>query len=216
MFKAFYLYFYYELRSIFRTRSQWVHPIIFFIIFISLFGIGLGFEKTQLAALAPMMIWIAFLLTSLFTIENLFRSDQEEGVLAQLILNPIPLWWSLLAKSLASWVATALPLVSVIPFVGMSLHLSFSEIGWLLLSILIGSPALIFIGTIGAILTITLPRSGVLLGILLLPLYVPILILGIPSQWPLFQLALLGALSIFAMTFAPFITAAALKAVMDE
>ncbi|HRE32756.1 MAG TPA: heme exporter protein CcmB, partial [Candidatus Berkiella sp.] len=88
-----------DLKTLQRKRADWIHPIIFFLVFISLFGIGLGFENQQLIAASPAIIWITFLLISLTTIDNLFKREQEEGTLTQLVLSPYPLWWLLLAKA---------------------------------------------------------------------------------------------------------------------
>lgn len=220
MLKVFYYHLYYDLMSLARQRGQWLHPLLFFVIFICLFAIALSFNSQQLAAIAPAMIWMAFLLTSLLTIESIFRVQKEQGMLAQLVLNPYPLWWLLLAKSLALWVACCLPLMLLIPFLSVSLNLSFLQMGHLGLSLLIGSPSLTLVGLLGATLTLGLPRAGIFLGLLLLPLYVPILILGESAasseQLPLFQIALLGAISTLTMTLVPHATAAALRALMDE
>ncbi len=211
-----------DLKVMMRNRAQWVHPILFFMIFISLFGIGLGFDSEVLVKISPAIIWIAFLITTLFTIETLFRSEMEEGGLEQLLLSPHPLWWLIFAKSVAIWIVSSLPLIVIIPLLGLFMQLTLFENSVLLISVLIGSPAITLIGVIGAALTITLPRSGIFLGLLLLPLYIPILILGesavvllLSSQWPQFQLALLGAISILTITFAPFAAASALKVAMD-
>lgn len=222
MLKIFYACLKSDLRGIIRNRAQWLHPIIFFIIFISLFGIGLGFDTQQLVKVTPAIIWIAFLLTALFTIETMFRADQEEGVLEQMLLSPYPLWWLILAKSIAFWIASCLPLILMMPILGSIMQLSVIETGVLLLSLFVGSPALTFMGVLGAALTVAMPRSGVFLGLLLLPLYVPVLILGesavvslLSAEWPIFQIALLGSISTLAITLAPHGCASALKVAMD-
>lgn len=211
-----------DITALLQSRAQWLQPVIFFIIFISLFGLGLGLDTQLLTKVSPAVVWITFLLTALFTIEAMFRSDYEEGVLEQLLLSPHPLWWLILAKSLAFWVVSCLPLILIMPVVGLILQLSTSENSVLVLSLLIGSPALTFLGVLGASLTIALPRSGIFLGLLLLPLYIPILILGestvmllLSAQWPHAQLALLAAISVLALTLVPHAAAAALRAAMD-
>lgn len=211
-----------DLYSLIRSRAQWFNPVVFFSIIIALFGIGLGAEQALLVKISPAIIWITFLLTSLFTVESMMHRDQEEGILEQLVLSPYPLWWLILAKSLALWITACLPLLLTVPLLGLTLNLSSMEIGLLLLSLLIGSPALILLAMIGAAITIALPRSGVFLALLCLPLYIPLLILGQSSvidpisSWPLFQLLLLGAMSVLAITLAPHAIAGALKAAMDE
>ncbi|MBI2791088.1 MAG: heme exporter protein CcmB [Gammaproteobacteria bacterium] len=211
-----------DLQVMIRSPKEWSNPILFFIIFISLFGIGLGFDSEILMKMSPAIIWIAFLLTSLFTIETLFRNEMEEGGVEQLLLSPYPLWWLILAKFVAIWLVSCLPLILFIPLLGMLMQLSLFENSVLVLGLLIGSPAITMVGMIGAALTISMPRSGMFLGLLLLPLYIPILILGesavsllLSSTWPAFQLALLGALSILTVTIAPHAVAAALKVAVD-
>lgn len=211
-----------DLRVMVRSRAEWLQSLVFFAIFISLFGIGIGFDTELVKKISPAILWIAFLITSLFTIEAIFRSDLEEGILEQLVLSPYPLWWLILAKSCAIWIVASLPLILLIPILGLSMQLAFSQSVVLLLSLLLGSPALTSIGIIGAALTIGLPRSGIFLGILLLPLYVPVLILGgstIESMqstgWPVFQLSLLAGISTLTLTLAPHAAAAALRVAME-
>lgn len=222
MLKAFSLCVTSDLKIMSRRRAQWINPIVFFIIFVSLFGIGLGLD-VRLNDIAPAVIWIAFLLTSLFTVEAMFRTELDEGSLEPLLLSPYPLWWLMLAKSVAIWLASCLPLILSLPLLSLFLQLNLIETSVLILSLLAGSPALTLIAMVGAALTLALHRSGVFLGLLMLPLYIPILILGQSSvlsvdetPWPLFQLALLSAISILAMTFAPHGAAAALRAAYDE
>jgi heme exporter protein B len=213
---------YYDMKVLVRHRAQWINPILFFSVFVVLFGISAG-DNTQLLQFSPVIIWISFLLTSLFTIENLFRSDQESGLLEQCLLGPTPLWWTLNAKSLALWVGSCLPLIMIIPLIGFMMQLNAEQIFYLTLSLLAGSPALAWLGTLGAALTIALSRGGVFLGLLLLPLYVPVLILGqsatstvLSSEPPLFQIALLAAISVLAITLAPHGAAMAIRAAIDE
>ncbi|MBS0289789.1 MAG: heme exporter protein CcmB [Proteobacteria bacterium] len=211
-----------DLKIVLRKPAAWVHPILFFILFISLFGIALGFEKETLIKISPAIIWIAFLLTSLFTIETVLRREMASGALEQLLLSPYPLWWLMLAKSTAIWIVSCLALIFFVPVLGLFMHLSWYENSILFFSLLIGSPAITLIGMIGAALTLALPSSGLFLGLLLLPLYVPILILGestlaamLSSSLPSFQLALLGAISMLTLSLAPHGVAAALRVAMD-
>lgn len=212
-----------DLKTLQRRRADWVYPIIFFLVFISLFGIGLGFENQRLIAASPAIIWITFLFITLTTIDNLFRREQEEGTLAQLLLSPYPLSWLLLAKAVTFWLVACLPLILLTPVFGLIMQLSMPTTGALFLSLLVGSPALALLGVVGATLTSAMPRSGIFLALLLLPLYVPILILGESVAVQLlshenirFQLALLGAISVFATMGAPFAAAGALRAAMDD
>lgn len=214
---------YYELVWLKRYRALWIQPVLFFIIMLSLFGVGLGLDEGMLAEVSPAVIWITFLLTSLLTVDTLIRIDQEEGTLEQLVLSRHPLWWLLLSKSCAVWLISCVPLICLIPLIGLAMHLTLDETAILFITLLVGSPALSFIGVLGATLTVTLPRAGLLLALLLLPLYLPVLILGesaleltIGQPWPLFQTALLLAFSILSITLAPLAASAALKASMDE
>lgn len=163
------------------------------------------------------------MLTSLLSIDTLMRIDQEEGILEQLALSDYPLWWLLLAKSVAVWLASCLPLVLLVPVMASALYLTWDESFILGITLLVGSPALSFIGILGASLTVGLPRAGLLLMLLLLPLYLPVLILGesaleatVTQGWPIFQIALLLAFSLLSMMLAPLAASAALKAAMDE
>lgn len=212
-----------DLKILQRKKADWVYPIVFFLVFISLFGIGLGFDNQRLIGASPAIIWISFLFITLTTIDNLFRREQEEGTLAQLVLSPYPLWWLLLAKAVTFWLVACLPLVLLTPLFGLIMQLSKETTGALCLSLLVGSPALALLGVVGATLTSAMPRSGIFLSLLLLPLYVPILILGESVAVQLltnddirFQLALLGAISVFAAVLAPHAAAGALRAAMDD
>ena len=138
-----------------------MYPIVFFLVFISLFGIGLGFENQRLMAASPAIIWITFLFITLSTIDNLFRREQEEGTLSQLVLSPYPLWWLLLAKSVAFWLVACLPLILLTPVFGLIMQLSSQATLALFFSLLVGSPALALLGVVGATLTSAMPRSGV-------------------------------------------------------
>lgn len=211
-----------DLRSMLKLPSEWFSPIIFFSILITLFGLALGQNNTLLRAVTPAVIWIGFFITQLLTIESLLKREEEEGSLEQLILSPYPLWWLLLAKSLSIWIVASLPLVLLTPLLSILMQLSFSSACMLFLSLLVGSPALTLMAVLGAILTLTLPRAGIYLGLILLPLYIPLLILGesagtnlLNAQWPLFQVSLLGALSILSLSLIPHAMAGALKAGRD-
>lgn len=212
-----------DLQTLLRKRADWVHPIVFFFVFISLFGIGLGFDNQQLIHASPAIIWISFLFITLSTIDNLFRRELEEGTLAQLVLSPYPLWWLLLAKAVAFWLVACLPLILLTPVFSVIMQLSWHQGMALCLSLLLGSPALCLLGVVGVTLTSAMPRSGIFLALLLLPLTVPILILGesvivvlLSAENIHFQLALLGAISVFALIGAPHAAAGALRAAMDD
>jgi heme exporter protein B len=201
-----------------RKRSELSNPILFFILVASLFPLGVGPAPAILAEIAPGVIWVAALLATLLSMENLFRSDFEDGTLEYLLLSPHALPLLVLAKVVAHWVVTGLPLILVSPLLGILLHMPADAIAVLPVTLLLGTPTLSLVGAIGVALTVGLRRGGVLLTLLVLPLYVPVLIFGtaaivaaaagLPSSG---QLALLGAVLAMALTLAPVATAAGLR-----
>lgn len=207
-----------DLQLAVRRRSELLNPLVFFVIVVTLFPLGVGPEAKTLALIAPGVIWVAALLATLLGMERLFRDDFEDGSLEQLLLTPQPLSALVLAKVLGHWLVTGLPLIVIAPVLGILLQLPVDAYGALLASLLLGSPALSLIGAIGVALTISLRRGGVLLTLLVLPLYVPILIFGtacvaaaasgLPYDG---QLALLGAILALALVLAPFAIAAGLR-----
>jgi heme exporter protein B len=201
-----------------RKRSELTNPILFFILVVSLFPLGVGPAPATLAEIAPGVIWVAALLATLLSMENLFRSDFEDGTLEYLLLSPHALPLLVLAKVLAHWVITGLPLILVSPLLGILLYMPADAIAVLPMTLLLGTPTLSLVGAIGVALTVGLRRGGVLLTLLVLPLYVPVLIFGtaavvaaaagLPVSG---QLALLGAVLAMALTLAPVATAAGLR-----
>lgn len=207
-----------ELRLSIRRRNDWLNPPLFFILVVTLFPLGVGPGPQTLALIAPGVIWVAALLATLLSLERLFRDDFDDGSLEQLLLSPHPLPLLVLAKLLAHWLVTGLPLVLISPLLGVLLHLPTAGIMALTLSLLIGTPALGLIGAIGVALTVSLRRGGILLTLLVLPLYVPVLIFGTAAVvaaaqgLPITgQLALLGALLVIAIPLAPLAIAAGLR-----
>lgn len=196
---------------------------MFFVVLLSLFGIGLGMKPEQLKAVSPAIIWIVFFITTLLTTETLFRQEQQAGLYEQYVLSSCPLWWLMLAKSCAIWMGACLPLLMVVPLMGYWMQLLPSELGSLMLSLCLGSPAIVFLAVMGSAMTLTLPRAGLLLCLLLLPLYIPILILGssITLEGSLLPftgspITLLGAIAVLSITLVPHATAAALKVAMND
>ncbi|HQU14610.1 MAG: heme exporter protein CcmB [Chromatiales bacterium 21-64-14] len=202
----------------FRRRAEMINPLLFFIIVVTLVPLGVGPEKATLQAMAPGVIWVAALLAAMLSLEGIFRSDFDDGSLEQVVLSPHPLPVLVLAKVLAHWLVSGLPLVLLGPLLGVSLFLPARAMGSLVLSLLLGTPVLSLVGAIGVALTVGVRRGGVLLSLLVLPLYVPVLIFGasavssaaagLPVDGPL---ALLGALLVLALTLAPAAAAAALR-----
>lgn len=207
-----------ELLIAFRRQADVLNPIWFFIIVITLFPLGVGPEPNLLARIAPGIVWVAALLAALLSLERLFRDDFADGSLEQLMLMPTPLSVLVLAKIIAHWMLTGLPLLLISPLLVVLLSLDWATWKAVVLTLLLGTPTLSFLGAIGVALTVGLQKGGVLLSLLILPLYIPILIfatsaidaasLGMAFNG---QLALLGAMLMGSATLAPFAVSAALR-----
>lgn len=202
----------------FRRKSELVNPLIFFLMVITLFPIGVSPEPDFLAELAPGLLWVAALLATLLSMESLFKADFEDGSLEQLLLSPQPLFMVVLAKVSAHWLMSGLALTLVAPVLAVMLFLPFEGMPGLMLSLLLGTPTLSLIGAIGAALTVGLRRGGVLISLLVLPLYIPVLIFGSSAVQAAITglplggyFALLGALLALALALAPLATGAALR-----
>lgn len=201
-----------------RHRSELVNPLVFFLIVITFIPLGVSPDSVTLALLAPGLLWVIALLASLLSLDGLFRSDFEDGTLEQLLVSPQPLAWMVLAKVLAHWVMTGLPLAFVAPLLAVMLALPADGYLPLVFSLLLGSGSLSLIGAIGAALTVALRKGGLLLSLIVMPLYVPVLIFGSGAVrnavdgFPfLAPLAILGALFCIALVLAPLAAAGALR-----
>jgi heme exporter protein B len=202
-----------------RRRTDVLTTLFFFVIVVSLFPLGVGTERQVLQILGPGVVWVAALLASMLALERLFAADYEDGTLEQMLLTAQPLSLLVLAKVGAHWLLTGLPLVLIAPLVGMQYHLTDAQIGIMMLSLLLGTPILSLIGAIGAALTLGLRGGGILLSLLILPLYIPVLVYGagavevariaLADTEP--YLMLLSAFLLAALTLAPLASAAALK-----
>ncbi len=207
-----------DLLLAYRHRGELANPLVFFLIVITMVPLGISPAPDMLARLAPGMLWVVALLATLLSLDSLFRSDYEDGTLEQLILTPQPLYFMVLAKILAHWLVTGLPLTLFAPVLGVMLALPEAGFAPLVLSLLLGSACLSLIGAIGAALTVALRKGGLLLSLIIMPLYLPVLIFGasavqsavdnVPNQA---QLAVLGALLALSIVLAPFAAAGALK-----
>ena len=207
-----------DLKLAYRHKSSLFNPLLFFIMVAVLFAFGVGPESTVLSTLAPGVVWVAALLSSLLALDHLFREDYENGSLEQLMLSPHPNSALILAKIIVHWLITGLPLICISPFIAMMMQLPGQAYGTMLLSLLLGTPALSLIGSVGVGLTAGVKRSGLLLSLLVIPLFIPVLIfgasavqaatVGLPSSG---QLYLLGAFSMLSLVLAPFGAAAAIK-----
>lgn len=192
----------------------------FFLIVVSLMPLGLGPDLKLLSRIAPGILWIGLLLAALLSLARLFESDAEDGTLDALVLGPLPLEAIVLAKALAHWLATGLPLALGTPALGLLLNLEPVAIPALVATLVVGTPAVSCLGAIGAALTLSARRGGLLIAMLVLPLYVPTLIFGIsaiaaivtpPGSFAT-SLAVLGALSLGALVVGPVAAAAAIRA----
>ena len=207
-----------DLTLAFRHRSELANPLLFFVIVISLFPMGVSPESRVLQMIAPGVIWVAALLATMLSLDMMFRSDYEDGSLEQLLLSPHPVSVLVLAKVLAHWLVTGLPLLVLAPLLGVLLFLPIEAMPALVASLALGTPLLSLIGSIGMALTVGLRRSGVLLSLLVLPLYVPVLIFGAnavdaaAAGLPVTgQMYFLGAMLVLALSLSPLATAASLR-----
>lgn len=205
-----------------RRLQDALTPLIFFVIVVSLFPLGVGPEPAVLAVLAPGVLWVAALLATMLSLPRLFANDYADGTLEQLVLAPQPLALSVLAKVIAHWLLTGLPLVLLSPLLALQMQLPTEAIGTLVLSLLLGTPILSLLGAAGAALTLGLRGGGVLVSLLVLPLYTPVLIFGAGSVTAAAaglgteaHFSLLGAFLILALSFAPWAAAAGLRVSLD-
>ena len=218
LFRAFYFLLKRDLVISFRRRSEAVNPLLFFVIVITLFPLGIGAETKLLQAMAPGVIWVAALLAAMLSLDGIFRSDFEDGSLEQLLLSAHPVTVLVLAKVTAHWLVTGLPLLLVAPVLALLLGLPSEGLQALFLTLLLGTPVLSLVGAIGVALTVGLRRGGIIISLLVLPLYIPVLIFGsnavqvAASGLPVTgQLSMLSALLALALALAPLPTAAALR-----
>ena len=216
--RAFYFLLKRDLIISFRRRSEAVNPLLFFVIVVTLFPLGIGAEPKLLKAMAPGVIWVAAMLAAMLSLDGIFRSDFEDGSLEQLLLSGHPVTVLVLAKVTAHWLVTGLPLLMIAPVLAILLGLPSEGLQTLFLTLLLGTPILSLVGAIGVALTVGLRRGGVIISLLVLPLYIPVLIFGsnavqvAASGLPVTaQLSMLTALLALALALAPLPTAAALK-----
>lgn len=211
-----------DLRVALRRRSDTFSTLIFFVMVVSLFPLGVGPEPQLLRTMAPGVLWVAAMLASMLSLPRLFADDHADGTLEQLLLSTHSLALLALGKTLAHWVGSGLPLVLLSPVLALQFDMSASATGVLVLSLLLGTPILSLIGSVGAALTVGLRGSSVLLSLLVLPLTIPVLIfgagaveahnagLGVAGHF-----SLLGALLIVSLVAAPWVAAAALRISME-
>src|SRR5712691_7454182 len=201
-----------------RRSSDVLTVLLFFVIVVSLFPLGIGPDPGLLRTIAPGVIWVAALLASMLALQRMFASDHADGTLEQMLLGATPLGVTVAAKVFAHWVVSGLPLVLISPVLALQFDFPQEQLGVLALSLALGTPVLSLIGAIGAALTLGLRGGGALLSLLVLPLYVPVLIIGAGSVdmsaaglGAEAHFLLLAALLVVAAAFAPWAVAAALR-----
>jgi heme exporter protein B len=205
-----------------RRRADVLTTLIFFVMVVSLFPLGVGPEMDMLRKMAPGVLWVAALLSSMLSLGRLFSADHLDGTLEQMMLAPQSLAMLVLGKMVAHWMVSGLPLVLMAPVLGIQFDMSAEALGILIVGLLLGTPILSMIGGIGAALTLGLRGGGVLLSLLVLPLCIPVLIFGTGAVEAVStglsvasHLSLLGALLVLALAFTPWVTAQALRISME-
>jgi len=211
-----------DLRLALRQGGDAATVIAFFVLTVILFPFGVGPEPQLLARIASGVVWVTALLAALLSLDRIFLADYEDGSLEALALMPLPLEAQVAAKCLAHWIVTGLPLTLVAPFLAFLLHLEVASYPALVFGMALGTPSLSLIGAVGAALTLGARRGGVLLSLLVLPLYIPVLIFGVTAceaagtgftARP--HLLLLAALLALAAPLAPFAAAAGLRQALE-
>jgi heme exporter protein B len=212
-----------DLRLVWRRRGDAAQPLLFAVMVVALFPLALGTDPVELARIAPGVLWVAVLLSSLLTLDSLYRSDVEDGSLEQMLLAPVPLAWLLAVRVGVHWVTSALPLVLLTPVLAQMLYLPGELLPVLMVSLLLGTPLLSLLGAVVAALTVGIRRSGMILALLALPLFLPVLVFGAGSVMAAAQglsswmgaLLLLGAGLALALVLAPLAAAAAIRIALN-
>ncbi|MBE7636286.1 heme exporter protein CcmB [Sneathiella sp. P13V-1] len=205
-----------------RQGSALTMTLSFFVIAVTLFPLGVGPELNVLSRIGPGVLWVGALLSCMLTLDRIFQADYEDGTLEQLMLGPLPGVFLVLAKILAHWITSVLPLIVISPILAISLAMPGDGIIAMVGALLVGSPVLSLIGAVGAALTVAMRRGGVLLSILVLPLYIPVLIFGVAAVEAAIALLpvaphimLLGGLALGALVVCPLAAAAALRLAVE-
>ncbi len=211
-----------DLHLALRQGADTLVVVLFFVLTVALFPFGVGPEPELLARIAAGIIWVTALLASLLSLERLFQNDYEDGALDLLVLSPQPLEILVLAKCLAHWLTTGVPLMIAAPLLALFLQLPVSGFGGLLLAMLLGTPTLTLVGAIGAALVLGARRGGVLISLLILPLYIPVLIFGVAAVEGAVAggairpyVMVMGGLLLGALVLCPWASAAALRQAVE-
>jgi len=207
-----------DLMLSYRHRTELLNPLLFFVIVVTLFPLGTSPEKALLQTMAPGVIWVAALLAAMLSLDTMFKADYDDGTLEQMLLSPHSNAMLVLAKIISHWLVTGVPIILLAPLLGLFMFLPAEGITTLMLTLLLGTPILSLVGAIGMGLTLGLNRGGMLLSLLVLPLYIPVLIFsanavdaslaGLEIKG---QIYFLAALLVLSITLAPMATATALK-----
>jgi len=207
-----------DLLIAYKRKNEVVNPFMFFLIVATLFPIGISPEPDRLSEIAAGVLWISTLLASLLAMDNLYRADYEDGSLEQLLLAPHSLYFMVLAKNLAHWLISGLPVVLVSPLIAYMLNLPAESFGTLFVTLLLGTPVLSLLGSIGVALTVGLGSRGLILAVITLPMSVPVLIAGTMAVQQTLNgaslagyLAIMGAMLLASISLAPLASAAALR-----
>ncbi len=205
-----------------RQGSDSIAVLFFFVVAASLFPFGIGPEPNVLARISSGIVWVTALLAAMLSLDRLFEADYVDGTLEALVLAPTPLELTVLAKSVAHWLTTGLPLMLAAPVLALMLNMDPAGLGLLVFAMALGTPSLSLIGAIGAALTLGARRTGVLISLLVLPLYIPILIFGVGTVdatltglSPRPHLMILGALLLVSLALGPLAAAAALRQALE-
>ncbi|MFL2855142.1 MAG: heme exporter protein CcmB [Pseudohongiellaceae bacterium] len=202
----------------YKRKNDVLNPFMFFLIVATMFPIGISPDPDRLGEIAAGVLWISALLASLLAMDNLYRADYEDGSLEQLLLSPHPLYFLVLAKNISHWLVSGLPVVLVSPLIAYMLNLPDAAYSIIFITLLIGTPVLSLLGSIGVALTVSLGSRGLILAVITLPMSVPVLIAGTLTVQETLNgaslggyLAVMGAMFVGALTLAPVASAAALR-----
>lgn len=211
-----------DLLLVIRRKSEVLTALFFFVVVTSLFPLGIGADAALLRKIAPGVLWVAALLSTLLGLQRMFAADYLDGSLEQLVLTPQPLVLLVAGKIMAHWLVSGLPLVLLAPVMGIQFDLDARSLYVLMASLLLGTPVLSLLGSIGAALTLGVRGGSVLMSLLILPLYIPVLIFGAGAVYASSvgldtsgHFSLLGALFILALAFVPWVSASALKIAIE-
>ena len=211
-----------DLLLVMRRKSEMLTALFFFVVVTSLFPLGIGADAALLRKIAPGVIWVAALLATLLGLHRMFAADYADGALEQMALSPQPMVLLVVGKMIAHWIVCGLPLVILAPIIGIQFDLDLSSLYVLMGTLLLGTPVLSLLGSIGAALTLGVRGGSVLMSLLILPLYIPVLIFGAGAVYANSagletsgHFSLLGALLILALAFVPWVSAAAVKIAIE-